>query len=99
METVLEKATFPFVGMKVEFKEQYQNFIGGEWVAPVQEEGYIAVGYIRQGSVKTPYIVRVNQAGEAVFTQTFIPKKGQKSIMNRRFVCCCCNPRRTPLHG
>jgi aldehyde dehydrogenase len=28
--------SFPFVKQAVEFKPQYDNFIGGEWVAPVQ---------------------------------------------------------------
>lgn len=29
-------STFPFVGMSVEFKSKYDNFIGGKWVAPVK---------------------------------------------------------------
>lgn len=33
METTT--ATFPFVGKEVTFKSRYENFIGGEWVAPV----------------------------------------------------------------
>ncbi len=37
MET-LAPVTFPFVGKSVEFKPQYQNFIGGEWVKPTRGE-------------------------------------------------------------
>lgn len=29
-------ASLPFVGMKVSFKDKYDNFIGGKWVAPVK---------------------------------------------------------------
>lgn len=34
METLV--ASFPFVGMKVSFKERYDNYIGGHWVTPVK---------------------------------------------------------------
>jgi aldehyde dehydrogenase len=36
METTV--ATFPFVGMKVSFKDRYENFIGGQWQSPVRGE-------------------------------------------------------------
>jgi aldehyde dehydrogenase len=36
METAV--APFPFVGKSVEFKSRYQNYIGGQWVSPVNGE-------------------------------------------------------------
>lgn len=42
METIAKQpqaADFPFVGKSVSFKSQYDNFIGGKWVAP-KDGGY-----------------------------------------------------------
>ncbi|GLB49807.1 aldehyde dehydrogenase family protein [Neptunitalea lumnitzerae] len=36
MDTITQ--SFPFVGKEVSFKEKYDNFIGGKWVAPVKGE-------------------------------------------------------------
>ncbi|GLB52358.1 aldehyde dehydrogenase [Neptunitalea chrysea] len=36
MDTMTQ--SFPFVGKEVSFKEHYDNFIGGQWVAPVKGE-------------------------------------------------------------
>lgn len=36
METTV--ASFPFVNKSVEFKSRYENYIGGEWVSPVNGE-------------------------------------------------------------